>query len=82
MSSAEPKTVFDDLLELLAEGADIERLLNFRLPADTQKRLDDLLEKNREGALEESEKAELDSFCQLEHVVRLLKAKLHGRRSS
>ena len=79
MSSTQPKTVFDDLLELLAEGADAERLMNFRLPADTQQRLDDLLEKNREGTLGKSEQAELDSFCQLEHVVRLLKAKLQGR---
>lgn len=82
MSSAESKTVFDDLLELLAEGADADRLMQFRLPDETQSRLDDLLDKNREGTLVESEKAELDAFSQLEHVVRLLKAKLLARRKA
>ena len=82
MSTAESETVFDGLLNLLAEGADHERLMAFQLPAPAQQRLNVLLEKNRDGSLQESEQAELDSFEQLEHVVRLLKAKLYSQSQS
>lgn len=79
MSAAESKTVFDDLLELLAADADPERVLSFRIPDVTQQRLDELLEKNREGTLDDKGRAELATFEQLEHIVRLLKARMHGR---
>ena len=76
MSSIEHSSVYDDLLDILAEGATLERLLAFRLPDEKQNRLDDLLEKNREGLLTDQDAAELDTFEQVEHVVRLLKAHL------
>ena len=76
MSSIEHPSVYDDLLDILAEGATLERLLAFRLPDEKQNRLDDLLEKNREGLLTDQDAAELDTFEQVEHVVRLLKAHL------
>ena len=73
MSSIDDPTVYDDLLEILAEGADLERLLAFRLPMEKQARLDALLDKNRGGQLTDEEAIELDT---VEHVVRLLKAHL------
>ena len=82
MSSAESKTVFDDLLDLLAAGTNADQVLGFRLPEESQRRLDELLQKNREGTLDDSDRAELSTFEQLEHVVRLLKAKLAGRKSA
>lgn len=71
--------VYDDLLDLLVESADADRVLGFRLSAEKQGRLDDLLEKNREGTLTEDEAAELDDFEHFEHMVRLLKARLLQR---
>lgn len=68
--------VYEDLLDLLVESADVDRVLGFRLSPEKQARLDDLLEKNREGTLTEEESAELDDFERFEHVVRLLKARL------
>lgn len=76
MSSVDNPSVYDDLLDILAEGADLQRLLAFRLPDEKQNRLEDLLEKNREGMLGSEDAAELDTFEQVEHVVRLLKAHL------
>ena len=64
------------LLDVLAEGADLERLLAFRLPVDKQARLDALLERNRQGQLTDEEAAELDAVEHVEHVVRLLKGHL------
>ncbi len=79
MSSTESSHVFDGLIELLAKSADPQQVLDFRLPESDQQKLDSLLEKNRENDLTESDLAELESFKQLEHVVRLLKARMHGR---
>ena len=82
MSSIEDPTAYEDLLDILAEGADVERLLAFRLPEEKQARLDALLERNRVGQLTDDEAAELDAVEHVEHVVRLLKAHLlqkHGR---
>ena len=79
MSSIDSSPAFDGLLGLLAANADPQQILGFHLPEDNQRRLDELLAKNRANTLTEADKAELQSFEQLEHVVRLLKAKMYGR---
>lgn len=76
MSTADQNLAFDGLLETLARSVDRDAILGFRVPAESQARLDDLLERNRSGTLTADEVAELDTFRQLEHVVRLLKARL------
>lgn len=76
MSLLNHPAVYDDLLDVLAESADAERLLAFRLSAPLQERLDALLEKNREGTLTNEEIAELDAYERFEHLVRLLKARV------
>ena len=80
MSFADHPAVYDDLLDVLAENANAERLLAFRLSEPLQRRLDALLEKNREGTLTPDEVAELDAYEHLEHLVRLLKARVLQKR--
>ena len=82
MTSFGSRSVLDDLLDVLSEGADPERLQQFRLPETSQQRLDSLLEKNRAGTLDELENAELESFEHLEHLVRMLKARLLQKKAS
>ena len=81
MSSIESAPAFDGFLELLASNADPEQVLAFRLQEDNQRRLDELLTKNRANTLTDKERSELESFEHLEHVVRLLKAKMYGRQN-
>ena len=76
MAIPDHPAVYDDLLDVLAEGANVERLLAIRLSAPFQLRLDDLLEKNRDGTLTHKETAELDAYERFEHLVRLLKARV------
>ena len=45
MSAIDYPTVYDDLLDLLAESADAQCVLAFRLSNEKQTRLDALLEK-------------------------------------
>jgi hypothetical protein len=82
MAAIDHPAVYDDLLDLLAESADAQRVLAFRLSDETQARLDDLLEKNRDGTLTDDESAELDVYERFEHVVRLLKARVLQKRGS
>ncbi|MDB2685739.1 hypothetical protein N9Y42_00830 [Mariniblastus sp.] len=81
MSSIDCSPAFDSLLELLASNADPDQVLGFRLPENSQRRLDELLAKNRANTLTDADRSELQSFEQLEHVVRLLKAKMYGRKN-
>ena len=80
MSAIDHPAVYDDLLDLLAESANVNRVLAFRLSGEKQARLDDLLEKNREGTLTDEESSELDAYEQFEHLVRLLKARLQQKQ--
>jgi hypothetical protein len=65
-----------------AESADAQRVLAFHLSDQKQARLDELLEKNREGTLTGEESTELDAYERFEHLVRLLKARVLQKRSS
>jgi hypothetical protein len=69
------RSLYDDLLDVLAESVDARRLREFRLPVRRQLQVDRLLEKNRRGTISRAESAELDEFERFEHVVRMLKAR-------
>ena len=73
--------IYDELLDLLVESVDVDRLLTFRLRPDRQARLDDLLQRNRDGSLTAAERDELGEFERLEHVGRMLKARLRQKQS-
>ncbi len=76
MFSAQQSVVYEELVDLLADGADSARLMSFQLSKENQSRLDYLLEKNRQDMLTKDESAELDAFEHFEHLVRLLKARM------
>ena len=76
MATLDTHALYDALLDLLADSADVQRVLAFRLSSLQQERLDILFEKNREGTLTAEETVELDTFERFEHLVRLLKARV------
>ena len=82
MSATDQPTIYDELLDVLAESADAARLLAFRLSDDQQDRLDELLDKNRDGTLTNKESSELDAYEQFDHIVRLLKARVLQKQGS
>jgi len=75
MTTVGQSAIYDDLLDLLSDGVEQQRLLRFRLSQPKQARLDRLLEKSREGIMTAEEVAELDDFERFEHLVRMLKAR-------
>ncbi len=80
MSTTDQPALYDELLDVLAETADVDRLLSFRLPSIKQARLDDLLRKSKEDCLTDEERGELDEYERLEHFGRMLKARLRHKR--
>ena len=67
--------VYMELVDFVARGATAEEVANFRPSHEAQKRVAELLERQRESELTEEETAELDGFVQLEHILGLARAK-------
>jgi hypothetical protein len=73
MNATEP--VYMELVDFVARGSTAEEVAGFRPSPEAQKRVAELLERQRESELTEEETAELDGFVQLEHMLGLAKAK-------
>lgn len=71
------------LLERLAETPKAEEVAAMRVSEQGQDRLDELLERNREGILSADERSEWAEYERMEHLVRAAKtaamAKLQAR---
>ena len=61
------------LLERLAEAPDAAEVAAMRVSDQAQERLDELLEKNRDGTLSVDERNEWAEYERLEHLVRAAK---------
>ena len=66
--------IHQEMTDFLATSPTLEQMIDFKISDAAQERLEDLLDKNREGELTEEEKAELDRYFQYRHVMILLKA--------
>ena len=73
MKAHEP--VYMELVNFVARGSTAEEVANFRPSSEAQKRVAELLEKQRESQLTDDETAELDGFVQIEHILGLARAK-------
>jgi len=67
--------VFSEVIEFLAQGPSHQAIINFKVSAKVQSRLEELLDKGREGKLLPQEQAELNTFQQINHLLILLKAR-------
>ncbi len=67
--------IFDEMIDFLATGPTAQQIIAHKASEAMQTRLRELLDKNREEGLNESESAELDGFESVEDLMGLLKAK-------
>lgn len=74
MSSTTSPAYFE-IIDFIAAGSTPEDVIRFRPSPEAQKRVEDLIEREKEGGLPPNEKAELDHFLELEHILRMAKAK-------
>jgi len=71
--------VYAELVDFIAENTPPEKLAKFRVSDETQQRVSDLIRREKDEGLSPEETDELNHFMGLEPVMRLAKAKAHGR---
>lgn len=64
-----------EIIDFIAAGTTPENVANYQPSVEAQERFASLLEMRQERSLLEDEAAELDHFIDLEHILRMAKAK-------
>ncbi len=62
-----------EFIDFIAAGTTPEQIIAFRPSDIAQQRVEELIAREKEDGLSPDEKAELDHFLQLEHIVRVAK---------
>ena len=69
---------YDELVDFLASGTTPERVLMFKPSEESSLRVRELIHIEKTGVLTDEERSELESYFQLEHLMRLTKARAHS----
>jgi len=73
MSAISP--AYLEIIDFIAAGTTPGAVASFRPSAEAQQRVSELLQLEKQGELSPEERAELDHFEELEHILRMAKAK-------
>ncbi|MEO7145774.1 MAG: hypothetical protein ABI165_19950 [Bryobacteraceae bacterium] len=73
MSTAGP--AYLEIIDFIAKGTTPQTVAHFLPSPEARRRVSDLIERETENGLSAEEKAELDHFLELEHILRMAKAK-------
>lgn len=66
---------FDEIVEFIAGGSTSQDVSQYRPSAETSARVDSLLRKEKNEGLLPEETVELNDYLQLEHLMRMAKAR-------
>ena len=66
---------YEEIIEFIAAGASSEAIIAFQPSEKTKERIADLIHQEKTSILSPDEKSELDHYMQLEHFMRLAKAR-------
>jgi hypothetical protein len=66
---------YDEIVDFIAAGTTPNSILNFQASDETMERVAELIQRERTSELSPEEVSELDHYLQLEHLMRLLKAR-------
>ena len=72
---------YEEIAELIASGGGPAAVVGYQASATTRQRVTELIAREKTGTLTEEERSELDQYMQLEHVMRLAKARAQARLS-
>ena len=73
MSTVSP--AYFEIVEFIAAGTTSEEVARFHPSPEAQRRVAELIQREKESTLSPDEKAELDHFMELEHILRMAKAR-------
>ena len=68
---------YEEIIEFIASGSTPDTLVAFRPSAATKHRVAALIDLEKNSSLSIEEESELDHYMQLEHLMRLAKARAH-----
>lgn len=64
-----------EIIDFIASGTTPEAVAEYHPSPEAQHRIAELIAREEEGSLSAEEKSELDQFMDLEHILRLAKAR-------
>lgn len=70
-----PTPSYEEIVDFIASGTTPESVVAFRPTKDAIQRVEDLIAKSRDGVISLEERAELNDYLQLEHLLILAKAR-------
>ena len=73
---------YEEIVELIAAGPSVDTVANFQASSQAKARVELLVRKEKTEGLSGEEKLELDDFMQLEHLMRLVKARARRNLSN
>lgn len=66
---------YEEVIDFIAAGTSPKNVVAFRPSESARARVAELLEREKGGGLAPEERSELDHYLQLEHLMRLAKAR-------
>lgn len=75
VTSVETVKAYEEVIEFIAAGTTPRSIIAFQPSAAAKKRVADLIHREKTTGLSPEEKSELDHYMQLEHLMRLAKAR-------
>ena len=66
---------YEELVDFIAAGTKPDDIIAYRPTPSVKERVEDLIHREKAEGLSPEEKSELDHFMQLEHIMRLAKAR-------
>jgi hypothetical protein len=70
---------YDELVDFIASGSTPQSVIDFQPSTETKEQVADLIRRQRADSLTPDESAELNHFLQIEHLMRLAKARARQR---
>ena len=67
--------VYEEIVDFIAAGSKPSDVATFQPSAEARQRVGDLIAREKTAGLSADESAELDHYLQLEHIMRLAKAR-------
>lgn len=66
---------YDEIVDFIAAGSNPQSVSEFRPSETAKERVMELIAHSKEGSLTSDEKSELECYQQIEHIMRLAKAR-------
>ncbi len=75
MADTPVKSIKEIVTDFLGSAPTLQEIAAYRLPDELQDRAHQLLDKNHSGSLTDEERAEMERYRQIDHLLTLIKTK-------